>query len=548
MKPFQKKSFSRFSKLLIILMAIFISVIIRNPISGISESITDAREELEDVLSITHYDPTKALEGLTIFTIWRLHIHAPELHLIDSMIVIVDMEGGIEHFLKFPDLNEPDLGGLAMDPEFIDSTTFVYMRLPTNLVLYNIQTHQSEILSVRPGHHDVEYNPITDTFLTVHFTQYGEYLGKSLLFDDIYEYDRNGNEVWFWNSSTHIPFNHTLFTHEVFYDAYQWTHANTIFWDIEENAIYYNARHLDTFYKIDYPSGEILWAAGKLGNLRMFDRHGNEKQSLFYHAHAVEVIGPNSFILHDNDYFNTTRDNPQEALGIPRILEVIVDEETMTMNETWSWLAPSEYFGDVWGDADRLPNGNRLGTFGVPTHPAYITEVNSQGEIVWELALEQEKWNYLGIYNSDRFLEAPLVEINQTTAKEIKWSNPGEDIVLQVNAWDTFDTRISRMGSCTLIEENEVIQSIDFNFRPHWQETMFYVNVSSTGKEGRTLKLTITNEDGISTTRSIIIGGGTTSKQVIAWQSISISLGLIYCYLLKKKKRKRNPSKSLIRV
>jgi hypothetical protein len=375
----------------------------------ISGKIMDNMEELENVLSITHNDPTKAQEGLTVFTIWHLSIHAPELHIIDTMIVIVDMEGEVIQLLKFPIIEEPDLGILAWDPEFINSSTFVYMLAPTNLVLYNIKTHNTEVLSIRPGHHDVEYNPITDTFLTVHFTQYGEYLGKDLLFDDIYEYDRYGNEIWFWNSSVHIPFKVKQFTKEEFYERYQWTHANTIFWDIEANAIYYNARHLDTFYKIEYPTGKILWAAGKLGNLRMFDRYGNEKQSLFYHGHAVEVIGPNSFILHDNDYFNTTRDNPMEASGIPRILEVVVDEETMTMNETWSWLAPAEYFGDVWGDADRLPNGNRLGTFGVPTHPAYITEVDPQGTIVWELALEQEKWDYLGIYNADRFFNTPLV-------------------------------------------------------------------------------------------------------------------------------------------
>lgn len=133
----------------------------------------------------------------------------------------------------------------------------------------------------------------------------------------------------------------------------------------------------------------------------------------------------------------------------------------------------------------------------IQEQPAYITEVDLQGEIVWELALEQEKWNYLGIYNSDRFLEAPLVEINQTTSKEIHWSDPEGDLVLQVKAWDTFDTRTSRMGSCTLTEEKEIIKSIDFNFRPHWQETIIYVNISSIGKEGRTLRLTITNENGV---------------------------------------------------
>ena len=496
----------------------------------------DAREELENVLSITHNDPTKAQEGLTVFTLWHLSIHAPELHIIDTMIVIVDMEGEVIDLLKFPIIEEPDLGILTWDPEFINSSTFVYMLAPTNLVLYNIQTHNTEILSIRPGHHDVEYYPITDTFLTVHFNQYGEYLGKDLLFDDIYEYDRYGNEIWFWNSSVHIPFNEKQFTKEEFYDRYQWTHANTIFWDIEANAIYYNARHLDTFYKIEYPTGKILWAAGKLGNLRMFDRHGNEKQSLFYHSHAVEVIGPNSFILHDNDYFNTTRDNPQEASGIPRMLEVVVDEETMTINETWSWLAPAEYFGDVWGDADRLPNGNRLGTFGVPTHPAYITEVDPLGTIVWELALEQEKWDYLGIYNADRFLEAPLVEVNQTVSEQINWPNPDKDFVLQVRTWDTFDTRITRKGTLTLTEGKEIVETIDFDFHPHWQETILYVNIKSKGTEGRTLILTVTNEDKLSNHWVIIIAGGASTERVSGWFLITICIGLISLGLLRKKK------------
>jgi hypothetical protein len=189
------------------------------------------------------------------------------------MLVITDMKGNIKQLLKFPTKEEPDIGWLAMDPDFINSTTIVYMRIPTNLVFYNVLTNHTEILPVPPGHHDVEYNPNSDTFMTLHFTRYGEYLDKPLLFDDIHEYDRNGNEVWFWNSSIHIPFNETHITNDIFYDTYQWTHANSVFWDIEASALYYNARHLDTFYKIEYPSGKILWAGGKLGNLKMFDRH-----------------------------------------------------------------------------------------------------------------------------------------------------------------------------------------------------------------------------------------------------------------------------------
>lgn len=499
---------------------------------NIPGKVVDTRDNLESVLSITHHDPSKAQEGLTIFTIWRITHHAPELHLIDAMIVITDMEGNVEEMLTFPIEDKPELGILPMDPEFIDSTTFVCILGP-NLILFNNQIEVTEVLPIPSGHHDVEYNPITDTFLTVHFTQYGYFQDEPLLFDDIREYNRFGAEVWYWNSSDHIPFNKTYFTKEMFYNTYQWTHANTIFWDIEDHAIYYNCRHLDTFYKIDYPSGEILWAAGKMGNLKLFDIRGKAKESLFYHSHAVEVIGPNRFIIFDNDYFNTTRDNPQEAQGISRILEVIVNEETMTMNETWSWSGPSEYFGDVWGDADRLPNGNRLGTFGVPTHPAYITEVNPEGTIVWELALEQEIWDYLGIYNADRFFEAPLIEINQTDYTQTE----DKDLEIQVRTWDTFDTRLTREGLLTITEGREVIESVDFTFSPHWQETIVNASVSCTGEGERTLVLTITNEDDLSTSVTITINGGVTTQPVVGWLFIPIFSGMIAITAVKKKKK-----------
>ncbi|MHA2245894.1 MAG: aryl-sulfate sulfotransferase [Candidatus Hodarchaeales archaeon] len=467
----------------------------------ISNKINDARDDLENVLSITHHNTATAQEGLTIFGVWR--VSSPNVeHFIDSMIVIADMEGNIKSLLQFPISK-----GIAWDPEFINSTTFVYILTSNSLQLHNIKTKNTEVLPISPGHHDVEYNPITDTFLTVYFTHYGYYMDKPLLFDDIYEHDRNGNVVWYWNSSTHIPFNETEFTKEAFFERFQWTHANTIFWDIEDHSIYYNCRHLDTFYKIDYPSGEILWSAGRLGNLRMFDKQGKEKQSLFYHSHAVEVIGPNRYIIFDNDYFNTTRENPREP-GISRMIEVIVNEETKTMNETWSWSAPADYFGEVWGDADRLPNRNRLGTFGVTNHTAYITEVDPHDNIVWELALEQGKWDYLGIYNADRFFEAPLVEVDQT---EVTLA-PDEDLMLQVRTWDTFDTRITRKGYLTIEEKNKVLKSVDFEYLPHWQETLINVSISSLGNTSRTLNLIITNEDGLSTNTPISINGGASEE------------------------------------
>ena len=71
-----------------------------------------------------------------------------------------------------------------------------------------------------------------------------------------------------------------------------------------------------------------------------------------------------------------------------RILEITLDKENRTARESWSWSAPVEYWSQVWGDADRLPNGNRIGVFGTQQKPynstigAILVEVDPQGNIV----------------------------------------------------------------------------------------------------------------------------------------------------------------------
>ena len=56
----------------------------------------------------------------------------------------------------------------------------------------------------------------------------------------------------------------------------------------------------------------------------------------------------------------------------------------MTAHETFRWAGSTSHYSAGWGDADRLPNGNRLGTFGYwgASIPAII-EVTPMGEVVW---------------------------------------------------------------------------------------------------------------------------------------------------------------------
>jgi hypothetical protein len=79
----------------------------------------------------------------------------------------------------------------------------------------------------------------------------------------------------------------------------------------------------------------------------------------------------------------------------------------MTAWISWKWTGPEEYYSAIWSDADRLPNGNRMGTFGTPEHVlentsgAVIVEVNEEGEVVREYIF-QRGW---GIYRVQQIAE-----------------------------------------------------------------------------------------------------------------------------------------------
>ncbi len=58
------------------------------------------------------------------------------------------------------------------------------------------------------------------------------------------------------------------------------------------------------------------------------------------HGHALEKISDDTFIYFDNDLHNQT-----DATNLrSRIMEIRLNEETMTANVSWEWIAPSDYF------------------------------------------------------------------------------------------------------------------------------------------------------------------------------------------------------------
>lgn len=361
-----------------------------------------------------------ALGALTFDVDHEILIGNETEEVITSHMVIINNQGQIVRELSYEGFR-----GFS-DPQMFNETTLMMNRTPMGyLTFWNLDTNKQytiEAINItQSGHHDWHYNPVTDTFVALgrDFADDPILEDTQIRLDAIWEFNWKGELLWEWNMSDWIDCSDPEFINDTqcMVDDHararrgrrgggpverDYSHANGLYWDPEANILYLNNRHLDNAWAIEYPSGKVLWIAGRNGDFTMYDKYGNEKISLFYHSHGFYPIPgePNKFITFDNGLHNGTA-GPDD-IPLSRIVEVEIDTDTWTMTETWSWTAPPDYYAHSWGIANRLPNGNRVGCFG---HRSSLVEVTEDGEIAWEATFLPD-----AIYRGTRF--QPHISLN----------------------------------------------------------------------------------------------------------------------------------------
>jgi hypothetical protein len=262
--------------------------------------------------------------------------------------------------------------------------------------IWNFVTNTTQDFPNVVSEHDIQYDPDNGSFLVLrdYIRQVGN---NSILFDKVMQVDSNGTVLWTWDTYDHIPlseaspFNETSTTKIAGATVEDFTHANTLDWDYNNSIIYLNLRNTNTFYKIDQSTGNIIWACGEFGNFTLLGADGNPVSNLWYHSHDVKEVAPDVFTMFDNDYENNT--NPNNCHS--SLLELTLNEASMTAYVNWRWEAPTQYWNNYGGATVILPNGDYLGAFGDPTHQltqnqpwnfnntgAVLIEVNPAGQIV----------------------------------------------------------------------------------------------------------------------------------------------------------------------
>lgn len=387
---------------------------------------------------------------------------------------------------------------------FINSTTLLYGRKGMDSALWNMYTNKTVNLnSIGPCHHDHVYNPINNTFFTLTYLPI-EINGTRYLFDKIVEFNTVGQVVWSLDTRSFINPSQWCPYRDMMNEEVDLTHANSLFFDPDEDIIYLNIRNVNTFYKIDHKTGRILWGLGEYGNFTLFDRHANPRHNLFYHAHAVEKVDDNTFIMFDNDYHNQTKIANHRS----RLLEITINETIMTAHESWAWTAPPDYFSVGFGDADRLPNGNRLGVFGTRWHlneetdpiGARLVEVTAAGEIVWELNFLNNEQLLYSVYRMERFHLSPILN----SPPDLR-ALPTDDVTVSWQTWYNFRTAWRVNGSFTLYLNGAPIETAQHTFDKYWRPTNLTVHLGKLALGDYNLTLALADEAGHITTDSVNI-------------------------------------------
>lgn len=216
--------------------------------------------------------------------------------------------------------------------------------------------------------------------------------------------------VWSWDLYDYIEPKTT---------AADWCHLNSVSVNADASVLYFNCRFQGLF-KVDRQSGDLLWQMGaaiddpQCGDITYLP----DNSARFNDSHDPEVHTDGTILFYDNDGWPSHMGGENNGDLHSRVVEYALDEGTKEATLAWEfpgnfdvdpWYR-EEWSTQIWGDANRLENGNVLVTAGIRgagTHTR-IFEVTRAGEVAWGFEWPENN----GSYRATRISPAPATLIS----------------------------------------------------------------------------------------------------------------------------------------
>ncbi len=350
---------------------------------------TDALPDNIPVGEVTIYDPERVEPGWTLTNVSNRDLDWP------AAAVMYDMTG--QPVWYYVDGTAEDTRG-DMDVRLLDGSHILMGASGANIdpVIVDLAGNVVWQGPEQPGstqgqaHHHYQRLANGNFVTLVHETQ--DDVGG----DKILEITPEHAVVWSWNVFDWLDPGDA---------SSDWTHANSVTVDLDADVVYLSCRNLNTIFKLDRADGHIIW---RLGNGGDFATDPEADVPWFLHQHDPEILPNGNILLYDNGYTRRT---------VSRVVEYALDEEAWTARIVWEYPGSDVddvWYTRIWGDADRLSNGNTLVTAGTrdegSDQRSRIFEVTPDRTRVWEMWFPSEEEFTVGIYRAER-IAPPGIEV-----------------------------------------------------------------------------------------------------------------------------------------
>ncbi|MCP5117453.1 MAG: aryl-sulfate sulfotransferase [bacterium] len=233
---------------------------------------------------------------------------------------------------------------------------------------------------------------------------------QKVMGDVIHEFEREtGRVVWEWKAFDHMdPFRIGYETFSPYWvrrgfpDMVDWTHANNLLYDEQDDSIVINYRYQAAAMKIDRKTKQIKWIFGEpsgWGKLtdKVLKPDGEVKWP--YHQHSPNPTPKGTLLIYDNGNYQARPFTPAKPVAetYSRAVEYAIDEAAGTVREVWQseQMGPERVISVAMGDVDWLPETeNVLVAYGALLDPESI------GTVSWEprSRLQYSQWTRVREY------------------------------------------------------------------------------------------------------------------------------------------------------
>jgi hypothetical protein len=240
--------------------------------------------------------------------------------------------------------------------------------------------------------HDVQLLPNGNYLLARYFRTHGVDLSSCggspngmMIDNEIQEVTPDGSLVWSWNARDHIPLSELSprWSHLCSGDAIDAYHWNSV--EADGDDVVVSFRHLDAVYRIDRPTGEIVWKLGGTStskSLTILDDPEAADDGVMAGQHDARVLADGTVALLDNG----TRSNRP-----PRAVRYEINEDAKTATLVEDVRDPDAPTSLCCGSVRKMPGGNWVASWG---NRPYVTELTPAGERVFRLNFTQGLFSY----------------------------------------------------------------------------------------------------------------------------------------------------------